>query len=83
MVGEVESEIRDYGIGIKKIKEGMKLRIKMKEMKEKRRKELVKIENKYEEKGSIDERNVRREGMEKMKKMEKERVISKDERRVM
>lgn len=83
MVGEVESEIRDYGIGIKKIKEGMKLRIRMKEMKEKRRKELVKIENKYEEKGSIDERNVRREGMEKMKKMEKERVISKDERRVM
>ena len=48
-------------------------------MSEERRKELVKIAHKYGENTKIALRNVRRDGMDKLKQMEKNNEISKDE----
>jgi ribosome recycling factor len=81
MVGAVERAIRDSGLGLNPITDGMTLRIPLPELNEQRRKELVKIAHQYAEQGRIAVRHVRRDGMDTLKKLEKDGDISQDDSR--
>lgn len=76
MVGAVERAIRDSGLGLNPITDGMTLRVPLPELNEQRRKELVKIANQYAEGAKVAVRHVRRDGMEKLKKLEKDGAIA-------
>ncbi|MGC9954793.1 MAG: ribosome recycling factor [Rhizomicrobium sp.] len=79
MVKAVDKAIRDAGLGLNPQMDGQLLRIPIPELNEERRKELVKLAHKYAEQGRVAVRNVRRDGMEILKKLEKDHKISQDE----
>ena len=79
MVKAVDRGIREAGLGLNPQTEGNLIRIPLPEMTEDRRKELVKVAHKYAEQAKVAVRNVRRDGMEKLKKAEKDGDISQDE----
>jgi len=83
MVKSVDRGIREAGLGLNPQTEGNLIRIPLPEMTEDRRKELVKVAHKYAEQTKVAVRNVRRDGMEKLKKAEKDGDISQDEHRRM
>ncbi len=82
MVGAVERAIRESNLGLNPITDGMTLRIPLPELNEQRRKELVKVAHQYAEQARVATRHVRRDGMEKLKKLEKDGDISQDDSRV-
>ena len=75
----VEKAIRDSGLGLNPMGEGQLIRIPLPELNEQRRQELTKVASKYAEEARISVRNVRRDGMEAIKKKEKDGEISEDE----
>jgi ribosome recycling factor len=75
----VDKAIRDAGLGLNPQSDGQLLRIPLPELNEERRKELVKLAHKYAESARVSVRNVRRDGMEALKKAEKDHKISQDE----
>jgi len=77
----VEKAVRESGLGLNPQTEGNVIRLPVPELTEERRVELTKIANKYAEQAKIAVRNVRRDGMDKLKRMEKEGEISQDESR--
>ncbi|RZI45935.1 ribosome recycling factor [Candidatus Finniella inopinata] len=79
MVKAVEKSIRDSDLGLNPMIEGQLLRIPLPPMTEQRRQELAKLAAKYAEDAKVSVRNVRREGMEFLKKAEKDGDISEDE----
>ncbi len=79
MVGAVEKGIMESNLGLNPQTEGAVIRITMPELNEERRRELVKVAGKYAENGRVAVRNIRREGMDNLKKMEKASDISEDE----
>ena len=79
MVKAVDKAIRDSGLGLNPQADGQLLRIPIPELNEERRKELVKLAHKYAELGRVAVRNVRRDGMELLKKLEKDHKIGQDE----
>jgi ribosome recycling factor len=79
MVTPVEKAIRNAGIGLNPVVDGQTLRVPIPALTEERRKELAKLAGKYAEGGKIAVRNVRRDGMEDLKKAEKDGSISKDD----
>jgi len=79
LITVVESTIRNSDLGLNPMLEGNLIRIPIPELSEERRKELAKIASKYSEDCKVSVRNVRREAMEKIKALEKEKEISKDE----
>jgi ribosome recycling factor len=81
LVGAVEKSIRDSGLGLNPQTEGNIVRVPIPELTEERRIELTKIANKYAEQARVAARNVRRDGMETLKKLEKDSEISQDEQR--
>jgi len=81
MVGAVERAIRDCGLGLNPITDGTTLRIPLPELNEERRRGLVKIAHQYAEQTRIAVRHVRRDGMDDLKKAEKDGDISQDESR--
>jgi ribosome recycling factor len=81
MVSHVERAIRDSSLGINPVVDGQIIRLRMPELNEERRKEIVKIAHKYAEAARVAVRNVRRDGMELLKKQEKDHKISEDEHR--
>src|SRR3954469_22588139 len=81
LVKAVDKAIRDAGLGLNPQIDGQLLRIPIPELNEERRKELVKLAHKYAEQGRVAVRNVRRDGMEVLKKAEKDHKISQDEHR--
>ena len=83
MVKAVDKAIREAGLGLNPMIEGALVRIPMPEMSADRRKELVKVAHKYAEQARVAVRNVRRDGMERLKKEEKAGAISQDEHRRM
>jgi ribosome recycling factor len=83
MVGAVERAIRESGLGLNPITDGTNLRIPLPELNEQRRKELVKIANQYAEQARVAARHVRRDGMDQLKKLEKDSLMSQDDSRVM
>ena len=78
-VGAVERAIRESGLGLNPIVDGQLLRLPIPDLTEERRQELVKIAHKYAEQAKIAVRNVRRDGMESLKKMEKDGDLSQDD----
>ena len=75
----VEKAIRDAGLGLNPQTEGNIVRVPVPQLSEDRRKELGKIAGKYAEAARVSIRNVRRDGMELLKKLEKDKVISEDD----
>ncbi|WP_062010920.1 ribosome recycling factor [Aureimonas sp. AU4] len=83
MVGAVERAIRESSLGLNPITDGTTLRIPLPELNEQRRKELVKVAHTYSENARVAARHVRRDGMELLKKAEKDGDISQDDSRTM
>ncbi len=81
VVAAVEKAIREANLGVNPQAEGQVIRVRLPELTEERRKELVKIAHKYAEQARVAIRNVRRDGMEGLKKLEKEHKISQDDHR--
>jgi ribosome recycling factor len=81
LVKAVDKAIREAGLGLNPQMDGQLLRIPIPELNEERRRELVKLASKYAEAARIAIRNVRRDGMDHLKKLEKEHQMSEDEHR--
>jgi ribosome recycling factor len=81
LVKAVDKAIRDAGLGLNPQMDGQLLRIPIPELNEERRRELVKLAGKYAEQARIAVRNVRRDGMDHLKRLEKDHAISEDEHR--
>ena len=79
MVGAVEKAIRDSDLGLNPSTEGQTMRIRIPELNEQRRKEMVKVAHKYAEEARIAVRHVRRDGLDILKKLEKDGHISEDD----
>lgn len=75
----VEKAIRNSGLGLNPITDGQNLRIPIPPLNEERRKDLAKLAGKYAEATRVAIRNVRRDGMEGLKKAEKDKAIGEDE----
>ncbi|MGD0192751.1 MAG: ribosome recycling factor [Rhizomicrobium sp.] len=75
----VDKAIRDAGLGLNPQLDGQLVRIPIPELNEERRKELAKLAHKYAEQARIAVRNVRRDGMEVLKKLEKDHKIGQDD----
>lgn len=75
----VEKAIRDADLGLNPSSAGAVIRVPLPELSEERRKELVKVAGKYAEQGRIAIRNIRRDGMDQIKTMEKDGHASEDE----
>jgi ribosome recycling factor len=82
LVGAVDRAIRESNLGFNPIVDGTNLRIPLPELNEQRRKELVKIAHQYAEGAKVAARHVRRDGMDALKKAEKDGDISQDDLRV-
>ncbi len=81
MVGAVDRAIRESNLGFNPIVDGTNLRIPLPELNEQRRKELVKLAHGYAENARVAIRHVRRDGMDFLKKAEKDGDISEDDHR--
>lgn len=79
MTKAVEKAISEAGLGLNPSVEGQVIRIPIPALSEERRQELTKVAGKYSEECRVSIRNVRREAMDKLKKMEKDSEISEDE----
>jgi len=79
MVKAVEKGITSANLGLTPATEGQVIRLRLPELNEERRKELVKVAHKYAEAARVAVRHVRRDGLELLKKLEKEKQISEDE----
>ncbi len=79
MVSAVEKAIRDSDLGLNPQTEGQVIRLRIPEMNEQRRKEMVKVAHKYAEEARIAVRHVRRDGLDLLKKLEKDGHISEDD----
>ncbi|MFK7968609.1 MAG: ribosome recycling factor [Rickettsiaceae bacterium] len=79
MVKTVEKAIADANLGLNPSSDGQLIRMSLPILSQERRKELVKVAHKYGENIKVALRNIRRDGMEHLKKMEKDNSISKDD----
>jgi ribosome recycling factor len=77
----VEKAINDANLGVTPISDGQLIRMSLPILSEERRKELVKLGHKYGENIKISLRNIRRDGNEELKKMEKDNIITQDQHR--
>ncbi len=79
LVGAVEKAIRNSGLGLNPMNDGQLVRVPIPALSEERRVELTRIAGKYAEQARVAVRNVRRDGMDTLKRMEKDSEISEDE----
>ncbi len=79
MVSAVEKAIRDSDLGFNPSTEGQTMRIRIPELNEQRRKEMVKVAHKYAEEARVAVRHVRRDGLDLLKKLEKDGHVSRDD----
>src|SRR5262245_19181269 len=77
----VDRAIRDSGLGLNPSTEGQTVRGPIPELSQERRVELTRIAHKYAEQGRVAVRNVRRDGMDMLKKLERDGKISQDDHR--
>lgn len=78
MVGAADRAIRESPLGLNPIMDGQTLRIPIPPLSEERRKELAKLAGKFAEAAKIAVRNVRRDGMDLLKRLEKDGQINED-----
>lgn len=76
----VTTGIRDSGLGLNPIAEGQLVRVPIPELTEDRRRELARVAHKYAEDARVAVRNVRRDGMDTLKRLERAGDMSRDER---
>ena len=81
-VKAVDKAIRSSDLGLNPIVDGQTLRIPIPELNEERRRELAKVAAKYAEQAKVAVRNVRRDGMDQLKKMERASELGEDESRL-
>jgi ribosome recycling factor len=81
MIKATEKAIRESGLGLNPQPDGNVIRLPIPDLNEERRAELSKIAGKYGEAARVSIRNVRRDGMETIKKMEKDGDISEDDQK--
>lgn len=79
MTGAVEKAIRESNLGLNPQTEGQSIRLRIPEMTQDRRKELVKVAHKYTEAARVAVRHVRRDGMDLLKRIEKDGTVSEDD----
>ncbi len=79
MVSAVDRAIRDANLGLSPSVEGLTLRIRIPELNEQRRKEMVKVAHKYSEDARVAVRHVRRDGFDILKKLLKDHAIAEDD----
>lgn len=75
----VEKAIRESGLGLNPMAEGQVIRVPIPDLTEQRRSDLSKMAAKYAEDAKISIRNVRRDAMDYLKKMEKNKELSEDD----
>jgi ribosome recycling factor len=80
-VAATEKAIRESDLGLNPVVDGTTLRLPIPELNQERRQELSKIAAKYAEQARVSVRNVRRDGMDTLKRLEKDHDISEDEQR--
>lgn len=80
-VDAVTRAILESELGLNPVVEGTVLRLPIPELNQERRRDLARVAHKYAEQARISVRNVRREAMDRLKRMEKERMMSQDEQR--
>jgi ribosome recycling factor len=81
MTGKVEKAIRASGLGINPVVEGTLMRLPIPELNEERRRDLTKVAGQYAEHARVAVRNVRRDGMDKIKRAKAE-GLSEDEQKL-
>ena len=81
MVLQVEKSIRESDLGLNPQTEGNSIRVPIPELSEERRLEIVKVAGKYAEQSKVAIRNIRRDAVESVRKSEKDKEISEDEKR--
>ena len=79
LVNTVDKAIRNSGLGINPQMDGTILRLPIPELNEERRRDLVKVAHKYAEAARVAIRHVRRDGLDVLKKLEKDHKISEDD----
>ena len=79
LVHPVEKAIVNSNLGLSPATEGQTIRLRIPELNEERRKELVKVAHKYAETARVAVRHVRRDAMDVIKKLEKDHKVSKDD----
>lgn len=82
MANAVEKAIRDSGLGLNPMGEGQIIRVPLPELNEERRRELTKVAHNYAEQARVAVRHIRRDGMDVLKKAEKDGDMSQDDARV-
>ncbi|HTZ34845.1 MAG TPA: ribosome recycling factor [Stellaceae bacterium] len=81
MVKAIDKAIRESGLGLNPQTEGQTIRVPIPDLNEERRRELTRVAAKYAEAARVSVRNVRRDGIETLRKREKDGDISQDEQR--
>jgi ribosome recycling factor len=79
MVHAVEKAISAANLGLTPTTEGQVLKLRIPELNEERRREIVKVAHKYAETARVAIRHVRRDGLDLLKKLQKDHKISEDE----
>ena len=78
-MGAIENAIRNSDLGVNPTNDGQVLRVNIPQLTEERRKEMVKVAKGKGEDGKIAVRNIRRKGMEQLKKLQKDGDFGEDE----
>ncbi len=81
MVGAVDRAIRDANLGLSPVVEGQILRIRIPELNEQRRKDMVKVAHKYAEEARVAVRHVRRDGIDRLKKLLRDKLLTEDDQK--
>jgi ribosome recycling factor len=81
LVKAVDKAIRESGLGLNPQTEGQVIRVPIPDLNEERRRELTRVTARYAEQARVSVRNVRRDGIEALRRREKDSEISQDEQR--
>jgi len=81
MVKAVDKAIREAGLGLNPQTEGQVIRVPIPDLNEERRRELTRVTAKYAEQARVSIRNIRRDGVELLRRREKDAEISQDQQR--
>ena len=81
MVKAVDKAIREAGLGLNPQTEGQVIRVPIPDLNEERRRELTRVTAKYAEQTRVSVRNIRRDGVEMLRRREKDAEISQDQQR--
>jgi ribosome recycling factor len=81
MVKAVDKAIRESGLGLNPQTEGQVIRVPIPDLNEERRRELTRVSARYAEQARVSVRNVRRDGIDVLKRREKDTDITQDQQR--